>query len=134
MTALTQYTNTTKDLFLSPIQIGQAITLNNIFFKRAKAEILPKSFPELHQLVKILKENPALRIRIEGHTDNQGSAELNWKLSQERADVIYKFLTSNGIKKKRLEAKGFGPSRPVVDNDNPALRQLNRRVVFVIIE
>ena len=134
MTELKKYTESSKDLFLSPIEIGQAIKLNNIFFKRAKAEILPKSFPELHELVKILKENPSLRIRIEGHTDNQGLAELNWKLSQERADVIYKFLTSNGIKKKRLEAKGFGPSRPVVDNDNPALRQLNRRVVFVIIE
>ncbi|MGB0391460.1 MAG: OmpA family protein [Salibacteraceae bacterium] len=131
---LKKYTESSKDLFLSPIEIGQTIKLNNIFFERSQAAILPKSFAELDELVKILTDNPDIRIRIEGHTDNQGPPAPNWKLSQARAEKIKNYLISNSIAAARLEAKGYGPSRPIANNDDLSVRHLNRRVTFVIIK
>lgn len=93
---LKKYTKTSLDLHLSPIEIGQSIKLNNIFFEVSKPTILPKSLPELDELVRILKDNPDIRILIEGHTDDRGQAEQLWVLSQQRADKIKKYLVSKG--------------------------------------
>jgi len=80
--------------------------------------------------VRILNENPELRIRIDGHTDSSGPLAYNMALSQRRADSVRDFLIKNGIDGSRLETKGFGPNNPAVPNTSPANMAQNRRVEF----
>ena len=81
-----------------------------------------------------LKDNPNIKIEIQGHTDNKGNAGYNQKLSQSRADSVRAYLVSHGIDVGRLTSKGFGMSQPLVPNNTEANRTLNRRVQFVRTE
>jgi outer membrane protein OmpA-like peptidoglycan-associated protein len=106
------------------------IQLNNLFFDFDKDTILPTSFPELERLVLFLKENKNLKIRIEGHTDNQGKAEYNLILSEKRAEKVANYLIKNGIEANRVFFKGYGSEKPIADNSTPEGRAQNRRVEF----
>lgn len=117
-----------KDILLRKIERETVIRLNNIFFETAKSELLPTSTAELNGLIKILKENPRIKIEIRGHTDNVGTAESNEKLSQDRAQAVVNYLKQNGIDTDRLVAKGYGESMPEITNETPEGRQQNRRV------
>ena len=77
---------------------------------------------------------PDMKIEIHGHTDNTGSAELNVKLSQQRAETVKNYLIQKGIAVDRVGSKGFGGAKPIADNSHEATRKLNRRVEFVIVE
>lgn len=113
----------------------QLLVLENIEFATASARIHPRSFGILDQVVLMLKANPDIeRLRIEGHTDSRGARELNMKLSQDRADSVRQYLIMKGIHADRLEAQGFGPDRPLVDEVDDAAMQKNRRVEFIIVE
>jgi len=133
LTTFKEYAEIERDLYLSPIEIGKAITLNNVFFVRSKAELLPGSFPELDRLVKVLTDNPELKIEISGHTDNVGDPVLNAKLSEERVTTIKNYLISKHISTKRLSGKGYGGTKPIASNATEETRKLNRRVEFIII-
>jgi OmpA-OmpF porin, OOP family len=78
----------------------------------------------------ILKQNPDLRVRIDGYTDSSGTEAYNQQLSQRRAEAVRKFFIDNGIAPRRLEARGFGESNPAYPNDSPANMAKNRRVEF----
>ncbi len=104
-----------------------------IYFQTGKAIIRPISFPVLDEIVQVLKDNPGIRLRIEGHTDSIGSAAYNLRLSQKRANAVRNYLISKGIDPNRLEAVGYGESRPIAPNTTPEGRAKNRRVEFVII-
>ncbi len=104
-----------------------------IYFQTGKAIIRPESFPVLDEIVQVLKDNPWIRLRIEGHTDSVGSAAYNLRLSQKRANAVRNYLISKGIDPSRLEAVGYGESRPIAPNTTPEGRAKNRRVEFVII-
>ncbi len=119
---------------LKPIEIGNAIVLNNIFFDFNSANLRPESYAELGILFKLLTDNPTLRIKISGHTDNVGSPTYNETLSRERARSVVNFLINRGIDPHRLRFEGYGFSRPVASNDTEEGRQLNRRTEFEIIE
>lgn len=82
----------------------------------------------LDNIAKIMNENDDFNFIIEGHTDNTGVAEHNLQLSQERADAIKAYLIRKGVKAKRLEAKGYGQTRPIESNDTERGREINRRV------
>jgi outer membrane protein OmpA-like peptidoglycan-associated protein/tetratricopeptide (TPR) repeat protein len=127
------YNMVNKTIELKNIKVGSKIALRNIFFDTGKSTLRPESNAELDRLVKLLKDVPSLKIELSGHTDNTGSASLNEKLSQERADAVVAYLVSKGIDKSRLTAKGYGSSRPVASNDTAEGRQLNRRTEFEII-
>ncbi len=89
----------------------------------------------LHTLVEFMAQNPTVtKLRVEGHTDNTGTAEHNLKLSQERADAVAAWLTLHGVDKSRLVTKGFGQTTPLVANDNKEHQAMNRRTVFHIAE
>lgn len=109
--------------------------LKRIEFDTGKATIKPVSFPILDEVVKLLKANPDIkRVSIEGHTDDRGAVAMNNKLSQDRADSVMKYLSEHGVAGDRLEAHGFGPSRPLESNATEAGRQKNRRVEFHIVQ
>jgi len=128
------YMEIEKNLYLAPIEVGQTIRLNNIFFDFDKATLKPESTGEIDRLVTFLKENKNISIEISGHTDNQGSEEYNLKLSQLRAESVLASIVAKGIDKTRLTAKGFGKSKPVASNDTEAGRANNRRVEFTILK
>lgn len=128
------YKENKKDLYLAPFKEGVNIKMNNIFFVQSKPDLLDISFPELDKLVVIMKDAKDIRIHIEGHTDNQGSSYENLKLSRERAITVKQYLISKGITANRLEAEGYGETRPIADNNDLKTRKLNRRVEFVIIK
>lgn len=120
-------------LTLVPLQAGNKIRLNNVFFASNSAELNRTSHSELNRLVLLLKANRSLKIEIGGHTDNVGSAGANLKLSARRAGAVRQYLLSQGIEKSRISARGYGETKPVASNDNEAGRRLNRRVEFGIL-
>jgi outer membrane protein OmpA-like peptidoglycan-associated protein len=116
-----------KDIPLQPIEVDAAVVLHNVFFDTKKFLLKPESTIELDRVVQLLKENPGVKILIEGHTDNVGTAADNQKLSNSRALSVVAYLINKGIKPERLTGKGFGAIRPMVDNKTEAGRAQNRR-------
>lgn len=106
----------------------------NIFFSTGSAELLPESFAALDKIVLLLKDNSQLKLLIEGHTDNQGTALSNQTLSEKRARAVMNYLIKNGINNKHLEAIGFGQTKPIAKNTNEEGRAKNRRVELHIVE
>lgn len=104
------------------------VAVYGIHFDTGKAVILPDSGQILGEIVKLLQQNPDLKLRVEGHTDNQGNAAANQTLSEKRAQAVVAWLTAHGIPAARLTAKGFGPIQPVADNSTEDGRAKNRRV------
>jgi len=123
-----------KDLYLVPIEIGQVVRLNNVFFDFDKWDLRPESFVELDRVVKLLMENPAIEIEMSAHTDNYGSDEYNYKLSDNRARSVMEYILTKGISPGRITSQGYGETMPVAPNDTPENRQLNRRVEFKILK
>lgn len=134
LSTISTYSEIKKDLFLVPIETGQTIRLNNIFFETGSATLKAESFPELNNLVKLLNENPKINIVIEGHTDNVGTDEANQILSENRAKAVHDYLLSQGVGAERLSYSGFGESKPVDDNSTEEGRMKNRRVEFRILQ
>ena len=120
------------DLSLLPFGVNEQIVLNPFYFTQSKATILPISIPEIERLAAILKENPSMSIRIEGHTDNLGKVTDLQKLSEDRASAIKEALIAKGILAARMEVKGFGGTRPVSNNESDDDRKKNRRVEVII--
>ena len=102
-----------------------------INFDTDKATIKPESRPIIDQIVKLLKDNPGLKVGIEGHTDSTSTAARNKTLSQQRAESVVSVLMKAGIDAKRLSAKGWGQDKPVADNKTEEGRAKNRRVEIV---
>lgn len=122
-----------KNITLAPIEAGVSITLKNIFFQFGRATLQEESFPELNRLLAILKNRPSMVIEVQGHTDNVGSAEINLRLSQDRANSVRDYLVSNGIPLERVRSVGFGETKPISSNTTTEGQALNRRVEFVIV-
>ena len=125
---------TNKSLKLIPIEEGQIVRLNNIFFAFGKATLSKESFPELDRIGITMNDNKKLFIEIGGHTDNIGGNEANLKLSQDRADAVREYLIGKGIEPDRVQSKGYGETKPVAKNDTPEGQQINRRVEFRILK
>ncbi len=112
----------------------EGIVLPNILFAQGKAELLPQSFPTLDRLRRELLQNPGIKIELHGHTDNVGDRPMNQRLSEDRSASVRQYLIDNGIKGDRIRTRGFGPDKPLTDNNSEAARQKNRRVELTIIE
>ncbi|HAN49914.1 MAG TPA: hypothetical protein DCQ08_02765 [Amoebophilaceae bacterium] len=122
-----------EKVLLKPIEVDQTQVLKNIFFDFDQYMLEPRSSTELNRLVEFLQEHPALRIEIEGHTDQIGTADYNYELSTKGAQAIYDYLIASGIDAQKLTYQGYGKSRPIASQDSSSSRQLNRRVAFKII-
>jgi len=132
LSEINKYQEVEVDLYLIPIEKGAEIILNNVFFEYNKADLQSDSYSELNNLVEFLKFNKDIKIEISGHTDDQGSADYNLKLSESRATSVMNYITNKGISKERLSAVGYGKTKPIVSNDSDENRAKNRRVEFKI--
>jgi len=118
----------------SPPPPVRRVVLRGIKFGSDTAYIEPASAGVLELVAERLRENPELRVRIEGHTDEQASEAHNLELSRERAESVKRILVGFGIAADRLDAVGLGESQPIASNDTPDGRALNRRVELDVIE
>jgi outer membrane protein OmpA-like peptidoglycan-associated protein len=108
---------------------------DKVQFQTGSAEILPVSFSLLDEVAAMLKDNPQIeKLQVEGHTDSTGSAAINRKLSQQRAESVMKYLSGKGVESKRMAAKGFGPDKAIATNDTDEGKEQNRRVEFNILK
>jgi outer membrane protein OmpA-like peptidoglycan-associated protein len=103
-----------------------------VYFATAKTVILPRSFPLLNEVAKVLLDRPSIHVRIEGHTDSRGSDGYNMRLSQGRANSVRSYLIRRGIGPERMQAIGYGETKPIASNRTRAGRAQNRRVEFFI--
>ena len=114
--------------------VGNVIRLDNLIFQVGRSRISEESYSELDIVVRMLKENAAMIIQLEGHTDYQGDAKENLKLSQARVDAVKQYLVSKDIAKNRIKTKAFGGTAPLSRENTPEGHRLNRRVELRILE
>lgn len=122
------------------VESDNSFVLENIEYEFNSPSLTPVARQKIDEtLLKVLNDNPLLKIEIGSHTDSRGTDAYNIKLSQQRAESVVKYLTEKGIEKKRLVAKGYGETKPLLPNENPdgsdneENRQRNRRTEFKII-
>jgi outer membrane protein OmpA-like peptidoglycan-associated protein len=123
----------TKDISFQPMEVGNKVVLNNIFFDYNQSSIRNESRNEIERLALMLFKNPTVKIEISGHSDSKGSDEYNQKLSEARAKSVVDYLIMLDVEPERLTAKGYGKTRPVASNDTEEGRALNRRTEVEII-
>ncbi len=121
------------DIPLQPIEVNANIVLKNVFFDTKKTELKPESITELDNVVRLMNENPTIKIQIIGHTDNIGKPADNLKLSTGRAVAVVNYLLLKGVKNERLSFKGFGDTKPIAPNTTEQGRALNRRTEMWVI-
>jgi len=138
------YEEIEKNICLKKIEVGSVIVLKNIFYDYNKASLSDASKNELDRLVKLLNENPTIKIELSAHTDSRGGDAYNKKLSQRRAQSCVDFLIKGGIATERLVSKGYGETKLIKSDaeiaklnfqeDKEDAHQENRRTEFKIIE
>jgi outer membrane protein OmpA-like peptidoglycan-associated protein len=130
---LKRHSEGVADLERSISQSGSA-SIYGVHFDTNSSTLRPDSAAALQNVLALITKRPDSRWIISGHTDNQGAAELNQKLSQARAASVIAWLVSHGVAANRLTPQGFGASRPVADNSTEAGRALNRRVEMALVQ
>ena len=122
-----------KNFKLQPLEVGEQVRLDNIFFELNSSNLKDESLVELNKIIKFMASNPFLVIEIGGHTDNSGSKAYNLNLSNDRAKSVKDALVQKGIPSDRIQTKGYGMSVPLNTNSSEQERALNRRTELKII-
>jgi outer membrane protein OmpA-like peptidoglycan-associated protein len=125
-----KYSESKQLIGLIPIELNKQYKVPNINFAQSKSEIPKESLPALDEIISILRDNDGLNVLIEGHTDNQGDWDENLKLSIERVNQVKEYLVKQGIAVSRIQAKGWGGTKPLTASTEEEKRRLNRRVEF----
>lgn len=133
LTQVAEYQERKIDLGLVPIEVGQIVKMNNIFFEYKSSTLAQESFIELDRIADEMEENPTMEIEIEGHTDDKGSHEYNTKLSAQRAEIVRQYLITKVAKPSRVKSIGYGETKPIAPNDTEEGRSINRRVEFTVM-
>jgi outer membrane protein OmpA-like peptidoglycan-associated protein len=126
-----------QSMVFGPAQLKEAldrdgkVALYGIHFDLDKATLKPDSVKQLQHVVTLMQNYPKLKLEVQGHTDNQGKADYNVKLSQKRAETVNQYLQLFGISSERLQPKGYGQTKPVATNATDEGRAKNRRVELV---
>ena len=113
---------------------NRSINFNDILFKYDSDSILTESNESLNEAFSFLNDIPQLKVKIVGHTSNEGKAKYNEKLSKKRAVAVINYLVGKGISEDRMNAEGKGSSEPVAENDTDENKQKNRRIQFIITD
>jgi outer membrane protein OmpA-like peptidoglycan-associated protein len=111
---------------------GLIVSMPDVLFDTGKADLKPTARERLAKVAGILIAYPDIHVEIDGYTDSTGSLEFNERLSQERADAVRSYLSSQGVGSAAITTQGFGPSQPIASNDTASGRQQNRRVELVV--
>lgn len=114
--------------------VGKLMRLDNLIFNVGTATITSESYSELDEIVKMLKDNPAMIIQLEGHTDIKGDPKLNMKLSQARVEAVKSYLINKGSSKSRIRTKAFGGTSPLSRENTEEAHKMNRRVELRILQ
>ena len=123
-----------RDIALTPIEVGESIVLSNVFFAFGTSTLLEESRVDLDKVLDIMQKNPSLKVELAGHTDNIGKPADNQRLSEQRAKAVFDFLVDKGVASERLSYKGYGDTKPVADNSTEEGRAQNRRTTFTVVE
>ena len=115
-----------------PNVVGERAT-HGVLFDFNKSTLKPESDPVLQHVQALMAQSPALKLQVQGHTDNVGTDAYNQKLSDDRAAAVVAWLTQHQVKNDRLTSQGYGKTRPVADNNTDEGRAKNRRVDVVIL-
>jgi OmpA-OmpF porin, OOP family len=111
---------------------GLVLTLGDVLFDTGQSALKPGAMTTIDRLAQFMEDYPERSVRIEGHTDSAGSDETNQQLSERRAFAVRDALLSRGVDPSRIEAVGYGETRPIASNDSPGGRQQNRRIEIVL--
>jgi len=131
---LEHYQEIEDQICMEQLKKGTKIVLRNVFFDVDKATLRKESEAELERVVELLNNNKNIRILISGHTDSDGNDDHNLRLSDARAKAVVDYLISKKISPSRLTSKGFGETRPIMPNDTPENKQMNRRTEIEVID
>ena len=112
---------------------AEPVILKNVLFETGSYDLKSESYFELDNLVRLLNQNPGLKIEIRGHTDDVGDDGANQILSEKRARSVYDFLIKNEIDGTRLNYVGLGETQPIASNETEEGRQMNRRTEFLTL-
>lgn len=118
---------------LFPIEMEAIFQLRNIYFDFNSDKLRSESVPELERLLRLLQQNPNIRIRFSGHTDNIGGDKYNQQLSERRARAVYNWLRERGVHPIQIEYIGYGKTRPIASNATEEGRSLNRRIEMEVV-
>ncbi len=122
------------DFDVKPIEVGASYKLNDIYFATNSYVLTEKSKEIIESFIEFLKDNPHIKVEIQGHTDDVGNDQSNLVLSDNRAKSVYEFIIQQGVASNRLTYKGFGKTKPIASNANEEGKAKNRRTVFVIVQ
>lgn len=128
----------TNDVAADPLQhnrlcqelVSLVLQQDKVTFAHSSDELGTDARGLLDEIVEIATDCPAMSIAVIGHTDDTGNENTNHNLSKARAESVVAYLTQGGVESRRLTAIGAGSKLPIASNDDPAGRQLNRRIEF----
>ena len=116
---------------INNVEDGQRLVLNKVLFHQSSDKLLDESYVQLEMIFNILINNKNLFVFLEGHTDNIGNPDKNLELSNKRVNQVMKYFIDKGIDKKRIDRKGYGSERPLVNKNSIESRKINRRVEII---
>jgi len=127
------YKEVKRDVKLQSVKKGSEIVLNNLFFDTGSTSLKETSVNELNRLLRLMQTYPNLKVEIAGHCDNVGGAAFNQELSEKRAKSVKDFLVKHAVQGDRLQANGYGYTKPIASNDTEEGRAKNRRIELIIM-
>ncbi|NUO01981.1 MAG: OmpA family protein, partial [Saprospiraceae bacterium] len=122
------------DIVLMPIEEGQVVLLNHVFFEPNTAKLKPASYAELDNVAEMLLRSPGMTVEIGAHTHGGISHAMAMQLSSQRARVLADYLISKGISKENVPYRGYGKMIPIASDDTPEGRKINQRIELNIIK
>jgi len=123
-----------ENLQLRQTESGVVVTLGDVLFESGQTQLLEEAMASLVEVVDLLQSEPEKNIRIEGHTDSTGDAQVNLKISEQRANSVFEALVSLGVDRSRFTVAGMGEDFPIASNDTDEGRRQNRRVDVILLD
>ena len=122
------------DIALSRLAVGSSLVLKNLRFESGSSLLSDGFQPDLDPIIEALRNQPDLRVRIVGHTDNTGNPKSNLHLSEARAQAVLEYFANAGLSRERFETEGRGETEPLMSNDTPEGKAANRRTELIVLD
>jgi outer membrane protein OmpA-like peptidoglycan-associated protein len=120
-------------IFEETVKNEDRFVLDNLIFDLGKSEVKAEAKSDLNELAAIMKNNPSMKILLEGHTDRRGSSRKNLILSEQRVDSVKEYLVSRGVRESNIDTKGWGDKKPLIITNDVQKGEINRRVEVSIL-